>query len=88
MIPYRQPVEDYSPNSNDDHKDTNVSESNVKEEPKRNPYSIEEILKKPSKQTKPPSPVSCANVHQPVGAIVTTEDFIVEENNEEKIDVD
>ncbi|CAG9766294.1 unnamed protein product [Ceutorhynchus assimilis] len=87
VIPYR----DYSPNLP---KETDTLPQ--RDEPKKNPYSIEEILKKPSKQIKPSSPVGCVNVHQPVGAIITTEDFVVahqshsddDDEKDLKIDVD
>ncbi|KAH1007070.1 hypothetical protein HUJ04_004349, partial [Dendroctonus ponderosae] len=93
VIPY-QHCADYSPDSSDDPKESSLPERGAKEEQKRNPYSIEEILKKPSRQIKPPSPISCANFHQPVGAIVTMENAVVEDSNEssedkeEKIDVE
>ncbi|KAL1513149.1 hypothetical protein ABEB36_002603 [Hypothenemus hampei] len=98
VIPYRHNVdEDLSNNSSSDEpKDTNVpdDEEEIQVEPKKtNPYSIEEILKKPSKQVKLSSPVNYINFHQPLGAIVTVEEFqakvcSTDEENEEKIHVE
>ncbi|XP_050305879.1 paired box pox-neuro protein [Anthonomus grandis grandis] len=81
VIPY-QPVGECSPSSSEEGK------AATKEEPKKNPYSIEEILKKPSKQLKSISPVSCASFCQPLGALVRTDECEEECGKEEKIDVE
>ncbi|XP_060523113.1 paired box protein Pax-2a [Cylas formicarius] len=59
---------------------------------KKNPYSIEELLKKPSKQVKPPSPFG-TGIHQPSGVFLTSEDFHREDEDSDsdkdvKIDVE
>ncbi|XP_066245956.1 paired box pox-neuro protein [Euwallacea similis] len=79
VMPYQQQALEYSPVSSEDAKE-------AKEEPRKAiPYSIEEILKKPSKLTKTPSPAECSGFCQPVGpGIVAME----EGEGEERIDVD
>ncbi|KAF7279815.1 hypothetical protein GWI33_006737 [Rhynchophorus ferrugineus] len=95
IIPYRpQMFQTVSPNSTDpERNDNRALDKHMNNEPKKNPYSIEELLKKPNRKVKPPSPISCLNFHQPVGVIVTTDDCEKENNDvsvdkEEKIDVE
>ncbi|XP_030748208.1 paired box pox-meso protein [Sitophilus oryzae] len=88
IVPYRPQVfeRDNSPNYNEKgQKDTSVEDQEVKNQPKKNPYSIEELLKKPSRKVKLPSPMGCVSFHQPVGVIVTTDDCgKVDDDSEEK----
>lgn len=50
------------------------TESTKEEGKKKNPYSIEELLKKPVKKNKPVN-FSCTGFQQPFGTFVTNEDF-------------
>ncbi|KAK9874076.1 hypothetical protein WA026_002432 [Henosepilachna vigintioctopunctata] len=74
VIPCTDPCE--APSQTPDEENVNSDSQDTK---KKNPYSIEELLKKPNKTTKPPSLyISCMDVHQPYGVLVTNE-----ENKEE-----
>lgn len=55
-----------------------VTENREKQEKRKNPYSIEELLKKPDKKIKPPL-IADAAIHQPYGVLVNND-----EDNEEK----
>lgn len=78
--PFQAHTEEYSPVSSEEPKELK------EEEPKKigNSYSIEEILKKPSRRPKPLSSIGCVSFCQPLGAIVTTEQC----EEDEKIDVE
>lgn len=52
-----------------------ITDDENKEVKKKNPYSIEELLKKPTKKAKTFSDVYMG-VHQPFGVFVSNEDFI------------
>lgn len=82
VIPAFQPqMEEYSPVSSEEPKEVKDEEPNKKI---GNSYSIEEILKKPSRRPKPLNSIGCVSFCQPLGAIVTTEEC----EEDEKIDVE
>lgn len=60
--------------SSDNKKDPSVTEIERNDGKKKNPYSIEELLKKPVTRNKPIS-FESLGVHQPYGGLVSTEDL-------------
>ncbi|XP_023311550.1 paired box protein Pax-5, partial [Anoplophora glabripennis] len=64
-------------NTANNREDITKTETIKQDGKKKNPYSIEELLKKPIKQNKPLN-FSCSGFQQPYGAFLTNEDFVKE----------
>ncbi|CAG9864234.1 unnamed protein product [Phyllotreta striolata] len=68
----------YQPSGNrerasEDKKPSVITEIEKNDEKKKNPYSIEELLKKPVRRSKPMN-IECVGVQQPYGRLVSTDD--------------
>lgn len=79
VIPYNQHPGYTTPTSPLDSHDKNISTENnscnsTKGSKKKNPYSIEELLKKPDKKTRPLS-FDYSKFHQPYGVLVENGEF-------------
>lgn len=75
IIPYQTPCT--TPNAGEEYKPEEeaglgITDEDKPEAKKKNPYSIEELLKKPDKRSKPPD-VSYLGVQQPYGVFVRAE---------------
>lgn len=83
VIPYHQqtnyntptsPTEGFDRSKTTDTDSCSSTGNSTKESKKKNPYSIEELLKKPDKKVRPIN-YGCTRFQQPYGGLVINEEF-------------
>ncbi|XP_056630496.1 paired box protein Pax-2a [Diorhabda carinulata] len=90
IVPYQtSTTKETSPYVDENRKDISATDTEQREPKKKNPYSIEELLKKPVTRVKPFN-FSCTGVHQPYGGLVHNEEINVyhsESDSEQEQDI-
>ncbi|XP_045476856.1 paired box protein Pax-3-A [Harmonia axyridis] len=84
------PCQDQSDTPNQVHNKPSQTSEKTMETKKKNPYSIEELLKKPNKTVKPSSPFFsyCMDFQQPYGVLVSNEERKVSSTESSEHDAD
>uniref|UniRef100_A0A6P7G2X0 Paired box protein Pax-1 n=1 Tax=Diabrotica virgifera virgifera TaxID=50390 RepID=A0A6P7G2X0_DIAVI len=75
IVPYHtETTKEHSTYRDEDKKDASITNPSRNEQKKKNPYSIEELLKKPVMRSKPLN-FDCFGIHQPYGGLVHNEEI-------------